>query len=63
MNAGNALFLRAGRQADGVRTFKLLEGEPLPTSFGEDLYKRIFLLYQKPHIFTIVLVVLPLRLL
>jgi DNA mismatch repair ATPase MutS len=39
---GNALFLRAGRQADGVRTFKLIEGEPLPTSFGEDLYRRIF---------------------
>jgi DNA mismatch repair ATPase MutS len=41
-NRGNALFLRAGRQADGARTFKLIEGEPLPTSFGEDLYNRIF---------------------
>ncbi len=41
-NMGNALFLRAGRQADGVRTFKLIEGEPLPTSFGEDLYHRMF---------------------
>ena len=38
----NALFLRAGRQADGSRTFKLLVGEPLPTSFGEDLYNAIF---------------------
>src|SRR6266498_104663 len=38
----NALFLRAERQADGTRTFKLLEGEPLPTSFGEDLYQRVF---------------------
>jgi hypothetical protein len=38
----NALFLRAERQADGRRTFKLLPGEPLPTSFGEDLYRRIF---------------------
>ncbi len=37
-----ALFLRAERQADGTRTFKLVEGEPLPTSFGEDLYRRIF---------------------
>ena len=37
-----ALFLRAERQADGARTFKLVEGEPLPTSFGEDLYRRIF---------------------
>lgn len=38
----NALFLRAERQADGGRTFKLIEGEPLHTSYGEDLYKAIF---------------------
>jgi hypothetical protein len=38
----NVLFLRAGRQADGARTFRMIEGEPLPTSFGEDLYKSIF---------------------
>jgi DNA mismatch repair ATPase MutS len=37
-----ALFLRAERLADGARTFRLVEGEPLPTSFGEDLYRRIF---------------------
>lgn len=37
-----ALFLRAERQADGGRTFHVAEGEPLPTSYGEDLYKRIF---------------------
>jgi hypothetical protein len=41
-NSGNVLFLRAGRQAAGARTFKLAEGKPLPTSFGEDLYKDIF---------------------
>jgi DNA mismatch repair ATPase MutS len=41
-NSGKTLFLRAGRQTDGTRTFKLMEGEPLPTSFGEDLYRRIF---------------------
>ncbi len=41
-NKGNMLFLRAGRGADGARTFKMIEGEPLPTSFGEDLYHRIF---------------------
>jgi DNA mismatch repair ATPase MutS len=39
---GNVLFLRAGRQDNGTRTFKLVEGEPLPTSFGEDLYNSIF---------------------
>ncbi|HTW10688.1 MAG TPA: hypothetical protein VME46_24520 [Acidimicrobiales bacterium] len=38
---GTTLFLRAGRGTDGSRTFKLVEGEPLPTSFGEDLYRRI----------------------
>lgn len=38
----NAIFLRAERQTDGGRTFKLIEGEPLPTSYGEDLYQRIF---------------------
>jgi len=37
-----ALFLRAGRQPDGQRTFRLTEGEPLPTSYGQDSYRRIF---------------------
>ena len=39
----NALFLRADREADGTRTYKLSTGEPLQTSYGEDLYKRIFI--------------------
>ena len=38
----NAIFLRAERQTDGGRTFKLIEGEPLQTSYGEDLYNGIF---------------------
>jgi len=38
----NIMFLRAERRADGVRTFKLTPGEPLPTSYGEDLYRTIF---------------------
>jgi hypothetical protein len=37
-----ALFLRAEREADGRRTFRLIEGEPLPTSHAQDLYRRIF---------------------
>ncbi len=37
-----ALFLRAERQADGRRTFRLVEGAPLATSYGEDVYRRIF---------------------
>jgi DNA mismatch repair ATPase MutS len=38
----NVVFLRAERQADGRRTFKLVEREPLQTSFGADVYKEIF---------------------
>lgn len=41
-NMENTLFLRAKRQADGGRTFKLIEGEPLKTSYGEDLYNILF---------------------
>ncbi len=37
-----ALFLRADRQADGHRTFRLTEGEPLSTSFGQDVYREVF---------------------
>ena len=37
-----AAFLRAEREADGTRTYRLLEGEPLQTSFGEDLYRTVF---------------------
>jgi len=40
---GPTVFLRAERLPDGRRTFKLLEGEPLPTSFGEDVYARVFM--------------------
>jgi MutS domain V len=38
----STLFLRADREEDGGRTFKLVEGEPLGTSFGEDVYREIF---------------------
>jgi hypothetical protein len=37
-----ALFLRAERGSDGRRPYKLLEGEPLPTSYGEDAYRQVF---------------------
>jgi len=39
---GNAIFLRAERRVDGTRTFRVVEGEPLQTSYGEDLYDRVF---------------------
>ena len=37
-----SLLTRAELQPDGSRTFKLTEAAPLPTIFGEDLYRRIF---------------------
>lgn len=37
-----ALFLRAERHAGGERTYRLLEGRPLSTSFGGDVYARVF---------------------
>jgi DNA mismatch repair ATPase MutS len=41
-NLPDAIFLRAERQLDGERTFRVVEGEPLQTSYGEDLYVKIF---------------------
>jgi DNA mismatch repair ATPase MutS len=38
----NTLFLRAERKEDGVRTFRLMKGEPQQTSFGLDLYRVVF---------------------
>jgi len=37
-----ALFLRAERLVGGERTFRLVEATPLPTSFGEDLFRIVF---------------------
>lgn len=37
-----AVFLRAGRRPDGTRSFRLLPGEPLQTSYGEDVYQAVF---------------------
>ncbi|HSM25675.1 MAG TPA: hypothetical protein VK856_12490, partial [Anaerolineaceae bacterium] len=38
----NTLFLRAERKEGGKRTFKLIEGEPKQTSYGKDIYYKIF---------------------
>jgi hypothetical protein len=40
--ASETLFLRVERQTGGYRRFRLLAGEPLPTSYGEDLYQEVF---------------------
>ena len=37
----STLFLKAGREGDSGRTFKLLPGKPLATSYAEDVYERI----------------------
>jgi hypothetical protein len=36
------LFLRAERRPDGQRAFRVPMGEPLPTSYGQDLYQQVF---------------------
>ena len=41
-NNAEALFLRAVRRPDGTRSYKLIEGKPLETSFGKDLYVSLF---------------------
>ena len=38
---GRVLFLHAQRETDGVRTYRLLPGVPLPTGHGEDLYQEV----------------------
>jgi hypothetical protein len=45
----SALFLRAPRQPDGQRTFRLTTAPPLPTSYGEDIYQRIGGWLGEPH--------------
>ena len=40
-HARSTLFLRAERRSDGRRSYRLAVQEPLPTSFGEDLYYQL----------------------
>ncbi|QDP95992.1 DNA mismatch repair protein MutS [Microlunatus elymi] len=37
----DTIALRAQRRDDGARTYRVLPGEPLPTSFGKDIYQRV----------------------
>lgn len=41
-NREDVVFLRAERNDDGTRTFRLVAGAPLETGFAADLYARIF---------------------
>jgi DNA mismatch repair ATPase MutS len=38
----STLFLRADRTSDGQRSYRITEGAPLATSYGEDLYRDTF---------------------
>ena len=38
----DTIFLRAERLEDGTRSFKIKEGKPMETSYGEDLFNEIF---------------------
>ncbi len=38
----NPLFLRAQRLPNGERTYRLIQGEPLRTSYGIDIFRKIF---------------------
>lgn len=40
--AADTLFLRANRNDDGTRDFKIHPGDPRPTSFGRDIYRKVF---------------------
>lgn len=42
LNDCETQYLRAERLENGERTFKVVQGKPLLTAFGEDLYKKIF---------------------
>ena len=38
----DAVFLRAERGSGGIRPYTVLPGDPLPTSFGEDIFRQVF---------------------
>ena len=44
----SATFLRAERLPNGARTFRQIEGAPMQTSYGQDLYEAVFQPEQRP---------------
>lgn len=42
LHDGAHLFLQAGRDANGTRSFRILPGAPVCTGFGQDLFSSIF---------------------
>ncbi len=51
-HAPATLFLRAERQPDGRRNYRLTVKDPLPTSFGQDLYYRLGAWLEEDETFT-----------
>lgn len=54
-NDAETLFLRAERAEDGIRSFQLRPAPPLPTSYGQDVYRAVFsdaLAVQQPAVST-----------
>jgi DNA mismatch repair ATPase MutS len=41
-NVHRPTFLRAERLEDGTRTFRIIQADPIPTSFGYDIFQKIF---------------------
>jgi hypothetical protein len=41
-DAAGAVFLRAERLSDGTRTYRMVPGPALSTSFGADIYQQVF---------------------
>lgn len=41
-NLNSTVFLRAERTSAGTRTYRMVEGKPLETSYGHDVYARVF---------------------
>ncbi len=41
-NVHRPTFLRAERLEDGTRTFRVIQADPIPTSFGYDIFQKIF---------------------
>lgn len=41
-NVHKPIFLRAERLENGTRTFRVIRADPIPTSFGYDIFQKIF---------------------
>ena len=42
LNDQTTLYLKAQRNQDGSRSFKIVQGKPETTAYGQDIYRKIF---------------------